>query len=55
MVWGGISMEGHTDLCRLGNCTLTAIRYWDETLGLIIRSYILLASCGESEQAVLER
>ncbi len=30
MVWGGISMEGRTDLYRLDNGTLTAIRYRDE-------------------------
>ncbi len=27
IVWGGISMEGHTYLYRLDNGTLTAIRY----------------------------
>ena len=27
MVWGGISLEGRTDLYRLDNGTLTAIRY----------------------------
>ncbi len=30
MVWGGISMEGRTDLYRLDNGTLTAIIYWVE-------------------------
>ena len=39
MVWGGISMEGHTDLYRLDNGTLTAIRYRDEILGPIVRPY----------------
>ncbi len=29
MVWGGISIEGCTDLYRLNNGTLTAIRYRD--------------------------
>ncbi|KAI4886070.1 hypothetical protein NFI96_023020 [Prochilodus magdalenae] len=29
MVWGGISLEGRTDLYRLDNGTLTAIRYQD--------------------------
>ncbi len=35
MVWGGISMEGRTDLYRLDN----GIRYWDEILGPIVRPY----------------
>ncbi|MCJ8746514.1 hypothetical protein PDJAM_G00142610 [Pangasius djambal] len=39
MVWGGISMEGRTDLYRLDNGTLTAIRYRDEILGPILRPY----------------
>uniref|UniRef100_A0A8C4TJ22 Transposase n=1 Tax=Erpetoichthys calabaricus TaxID=27687 RepID=A0A8C4TJ22_ERPCA len=39
MVWGGISMEGHTDLYRLDNGTLTAIRYQDEILGPTVRPY----------------
>ncbi|MCJ8746846.1 hypothetical protein PDJAM_G00146480 [Pangasius djambal] len=39
MVWGGISMEEHTDLYRLDNGTLTAIRYRDEILGPIVRPY----------------
>ncbi len=39
VVWGGISMEGRTDLYRLDNGTLTAIRYWDEILGPIVRPY----------------
>ncbi len=37
MVWGGISMEGHTDVYRLNNGTLIAIRYQDEILGPIVR------------------
>ncbi|KAI4874581.1 hypothetical protein NFI96_006056 [Prochilodus magdalenae] len=32
MVWGGISLEGRTDLYRLDNGTLTAIRYQDQIL-----------------------
>ncbi|KAI4884426.1 hypothetical protein NFI96_009490 [Prochilodus magdalenae] len=36
MVWGGISLEGHTDLCRLDNGTLTAIRHLDEILGPLV-------------------
>uniref|UniRef100_A0A8C4RYD8 Tc1-like transposase DDE domain-containing protein n=1 Tax=Erpetoichthys calabaricus TaxID=27687 RepID=A0A8C4RYD8_ERPCA len=39
MVWGGISMEGCTDLYRLENATLTAIRYRDEILGSTVRPY----------------
>ncbi len=39
MVWGGISMEGRTDLYRLDNGTLTAIRYHVDILGPIVRSY----------------
>ena len=39
MVWGGISMEGRTDLYRLHNGTLTAIRYRDEILEPIVRPY----------------
>ncbi|KAI4879945.1 hypothetical protein NFI96_000568 [Prochilodus magdalenae] len=37
MVWGGISLEGRTDLYRLDNGTLTAIRYQDEILGPVVR------------------
>ncbi len=32
-------MEGRTDLYRLDNGTLTAIRYRDEILGPIVRPY----------------
>ncbi len=39
MVWGGISMEGGTDLYRQDNGTLTAIRYRYEILGPIARPY----------------
>ncbi|KAI4880840.1 hypothetical protein NFI96_010999, partial [Prochilodus magdalenae] len=39
MVWGGIFLEGRTDLYRLDNGTLTAIRYQDEILGPSIRPY----------------
>ncbi len=39
MVWVGISMEGRTDLYRLDNGTLTAIRYRDKILGAIVRPY----------------
>lgn len=33
MAWGGISMDGNKDLYRLGNRTLTAVRYQDVILG----------------------
>ncbi|KAI4872514.1 hypothetical protein NFI96_009770, partial [Prochilodus magdalenae] len=39
MVWGGISLEGRTDLYRLDNGTLTAIRYQDEILGPVVSPY----------------
>ncbi|KAI4874147.1 hypothetical protein NFI96_015663, partial [Prochilodus magdalenae] len=39
MVWGGISLEGRTDLYRPDNGTLTAIRYQDEILGPLVRPY----------------
>ncbi|KAI4882733.1 hypothetical protein NFI96_028535, partial [Prochilodus magdalenae] len=39
MVWGGISLNGRTDLYRLDNGTLTAIRYQNETLGPVVRPY----------------
>ncbi|KAI4877092.1 hypothetical protein NFI96_006680 [Prochilodus magdalenae] len=39
MVWGGISLEGRTDLYRLDNGTLTAIRYQDEILRPVVRPY----------------
>ncbi len=39
MVWGGISMEGCTDLYSLDNGTLTDIRYRDEILGPIVSPY----------------
>ncbi|KAI4891562.1 hypothetical protein NFI96_008853, partial [Prochilodus magdalenae] len=39
MVWGGISLEGSTDLYRLDNGTLTAIRHLDEIVGLVVRPY----------------
>lgn len=34
-----ISLEGHRDLYRLGNRSLTAIRYREESLGTIVRPY----------------
>ncbi|KAI4898606.1 hypothetical protein NFI96_006386 [Prochilodus magdalenae] len=39
MVWEGISLEGRTDLYKLDNDTLTAIRYQDEILGPVFRLY----------------
>ena len=62
MVPGGISMEGRTDLYRLENGSLTAIRYRDEILEPMVRPYAgavgpadarqCPASCGKSMQAV---
>lgn len=39
MVWGGISLEGRTDLHVIANGTLTAVRYRDEILRPIVRPY----------------
>ncbi|KAJ8332478.1 hypothetical protein SKAU_G00422670 [Synaphobranchus kaupii] len=39
MVWGGISLEGRTNLHMLANGTLTAVRYRDEILRPIVRPY----------------
>ena len=39
MVWGGISLDGHTDLHVLQGGKLTAVRYRDEILGPIVRPY----------------
>ena len=39
MVWGGISMEGRTDLYWLENGSLTAIRQRDEILEPTVRPY----------------
>ncbi|KAL0154107.1 hypothetical protein M9458_050566, partial [Cirrhinus mrigala] len=39
MVWGGISLEGHTALHVLARGSLTAIRYRDEILRLLVRPY----------------
>lgn len=36
MVWGGTSMEGCTDIYRLGNNILTPIRYQEKILGPMI-------------------
>ncbi|KAI4902724.1 hypothetical protein NFI96_031916, partial [Prochilodus magdalenae] len=38
-VWGGMLLEGLTDLHRLDNGTLTAIRHRDEILGPVVRPY----------------
>ena len=37
MVWGGVSLEGRTDLHVTANDTLTAVRYRDEILRTIFR------------------
>uniref|UniRef100_A0A3B4DMX9 Tc1-like transposase DDE domain-containing protein n=1 Tax=Pygocentrus nattereri TaxID=42514 RepID=A0A3B4DMX9_PYGNA len=39
MVWGGISLEGHTALHVLARGSLTAIRYRDEILRPLVRPY----------------
>ena len=39
MVWGGISLEGRTDLYVLAGGTMNAIRYRDEILRPIVRPY----------------
>ncbi|KAL0183544.1 hypothetical protein M9458_019240 [Cirrhinus mrigala] len=39
MVWGGISLEGHTALHVLARGSLTAIRYQDEILRPLVRPY----------------
>ena len=39
MVWGGISLDGHTDLYVLHGGTLAAVRYRDDILRLIVRPY----------------
>ena len=63
MVWGGISLEGCTDLHVQANSTLTAVRYQDEILRANVRSVqwaLALvppgagqcpSSCGQSVQA----
>ena len=39
MVWGGISVQGKTDLHLFRNGTLTAVRYRDEILDPVVRPY----------------
>ncbi|KAB5558818.1 hypothetical protein PHYPO_G00021570 [Pangasianodon hypophthalmus] len=39
MVWGGISLEGRTDLHMLASGTLIAVRYRDEILRATVRPY----------------
>ena len=39
MVWGGISLDGRTDLYAIRNGALTAIRYRDEILHPIVRPF----------------
>ena len=39
MVWGGISLEGCTDLHVIANSTLTAVGYRDEILRAAVRPY----------------
>ena len=40
MVWGGISLEGRTDLHVMNRGTLTAVRYRDEILRPFVRPYV---------------
>ena len=37
MVWGGVSVDGRTDLCIISKIPLTAIRYKDEILHSSVR------------------
>lgn len=46
MVWRGISTEGHTDLYRLANDTMTAIGYQNEPHGPTVRTYAGAVSPG---------
>lgn len=39
LVWGDVSMEGHTDLYRINDSTLTTIRYLNEIFRAIVRSF----------------
>ncbi len=41
MVWGGISLEGRTELHIFANSTLTVVRYQDE----ILRAHPMLVQC----------
>ena len=43
-IWGGISLEGHTDHHGIANGTMTAVRYQDEILRAIVRSKWALGS-----------
>lgn len=46
IVWGGILFEGCTDLDVIANGTLTAVRYWYETLREMVRPYAGAVSPG---------
>lgn len=39
MVWGGITLEDHTDLCVTANSSLTAVGCQDVILRAIVRPY----------------
>ena len=39
MAWGGISLDGLTEIRELQDGTVTAIRYWNKILVPIGRSY----------------
>ncbi len=46
MVWGEMSLEGHTDLHMLANSNLTAVRHWYKVFRAIIRPYAGAAGPG---------
>ncbi len=39
MVWGGICLDGRTDLLVIDGGALTAVRYWDEVLEPVVRPF----------------
>lgn len=43
-------MEGRTDLYRLDNSTLAAVRYWDEILGAVVRTHTVCVRAHTSVQ-----
>ena len=40
MVWGGICSKGHTDFYRVARGSLTTLRYRDDILDPIVRSFL---------------
>lgn len=57
MVWGGMSLEGHTNLYRSDNGAQTTIRHQDEILETIVRTctgavgpgFLLVSNNGSSQ------